>query len=197
MEELAKNFRKFKWFFTASDKLVIGGKNAEQNDYLLQKIKESKKEYVIMHTSSPGSPFSLILADKSTITKKDLQESAIFTASFSQAWKEKKKSEQVDIFSSFDIEKTKVMKAGNWRVNGKVQKINVPLILVLVRQKGILRAVPAQSAKNKKEIILEIAPGNIDKSAFVAKLALESSEKFSQDEILSAIPAGGLRIMKK
>jgi len=38
-----------------------------------------------MHTSLPGSPFMIIQTDKPT--KKDLDETARFTAAFSKQWK--------------------------------------------------------------------------------------------------------------
>ena len=77
--DLEKEFRKYKWFFTSSGKLVVGGKNAEQNDSLLRNVEKSEKEYYVMHTSHPGSPFCIIVADIKKVTKSDLRECAIFT----------------------------------------------------------------------------------------------------------------------
>src|SRR3989344_4927218 len=93
-----KDYLKYRWFYTSSGKLVVGGKNAEQNEQLIRKLKEQKNDLLALHTTEPGSPFSFILAEVNKISEEDIKEGAIFTACFSQAWKAKKKSASVDIF---------------------------------------------------------------------------------------------------
>ena len=88
------------------------------------------------------------------------------------------------------------MRIGTWGVLGDIKKVKVKLFLVLTKQKGILRAVPKSSIKNKKNILLKIAPGVVDKKDMLPKLYIGFSEKFSQEEILSALPAGGIKIIK-
>lgn len=195
--DLEKDYKKFRWFFTSSDKLVVGGKSAEQNDLLLKYLKSTKKDYVIMHTSSPGSPFSVILSETDNVTQKDLAETAIFTASFSRAWKEKKKSAIIDSFNLSQLHKAPLMKTGTWGVKGKVNHYAAPLMLALVKQKDILRAVPEISVKNKKDIFFKIAPGIIDKQDILLKLKIELHSHAKADEILSALPAGGIKIIRQ
>ena len=196
MENLQKDYKKYKWFFTSTGKLVVGGKSAEQNDFLLDYIKKTGKELLIMHTEEPGSPFSFILSDLSKITPSDLKECAIFTGCFSRAWREGKKKAFVHIFNSSQIYKNEKMKTGTWGVVGKVKRMEVSLSLVLVKQKSVLRAVPEISVK-KSEILLCIAPGRINKIDMLPKIQLNLSEDISQEELLSALPSGGLRILQK
>ena len=194
--DLVKSYRKYKWFFTSSGKLVVGGKSAEQNDALLKEITKNHKEYLVMHTSSPGSPFSVILSDMGKITKKDLEECAIFTGCFSRAWKNREKAAKVDIFNSGGIAKLKGMKTGTWSVKGKIRRVNVELKLVIVKQKKLYRAVPENSAR-KKDILLSVCPGKTNKKDMMVKFKLElKDEKFHEDELMSALPAGGVRICK-
>ena len=188
--------QKYRWFYTSSGKLVVGGKNAIQNEQLLRIFKAAKKDFLAMHTSEPGSPFSVIYSEIKKISKKDIQECAIFTASFSRAWKEKKKITEVDIFNLYQLIKSKLMKIGTWGVKGKIKKISVPLELVLIKQKSKLRAVPESVAKSKKQILLKIVPGEIDKQQILPKLQITLNQEFNQDELLSALPAGGTRIIK-
>jgi len=195
MEEFA-DFKKYKWFYTLSEKLIIAGKSSEQNDSMLKKVKSLKKEFIIMHTSSPGSPFSVILSNIEKVNKDDIEECAVFTACFSRAWKSGKKKASVDIFSSNQLRKSNEMKSGTWGVIGKVKRLIVPLLLTLTIQDSTMRAVPEKSIKNKKEILLKICPGKISKEDFITKLAVEIGEKFSQTEILSALPAGGIKISR-
>ncbi len=194
LSNLSEDYKKYRWFFTSSEKLVIGGKSAVQNDQLLKSLKIAGEEKVIMHTSEPGSPFSVILSQPSTITKKDLEECATFTGCFSRAWKTGKKKVSVDIFNLSQLVKTTGMKEGTWNVRGKIKRISVNISLVLTRQKGILRAVPITSVKNKKDILLHLYPGKIDKKDMLAKIQIGTKEHFSQEELLSALPTGGIRV---
>jgi len=188
-----KDYKKYKWFYTSSGKLVVGGKSAEQNDELMRKIVKSGKEYYVMHTALPGSPFCVIIADIAKINNKDQEECAIFTGCFSRAWKQQKKFTKVDIFRASQLEKIKGMKTGTWKVMGKVKRVKVNLKLVLVKQKGVYRAVPEKSAR-KKDIVLKVCPGNVNKEKMIDELKKEiKDEKVKTDELLSALPAGGVR----
>lgn len=191
------DYKKYKWFYTSSNKLVIGGKNAIQNDSLLQKIKSLNKEFIILHTEDPGSPFSIIISDIKMVDKKDVEESAVFTACFSQAWKKGSKKASVHFFNSNQIYKTKGMKPGTWGVVGDIKKISVPLSLVLTKQKSILRAIPEKAVKDKENIFGIICPGKIPKEELAPKLYHELNGLFTQSEIMSAIPTGGLHFCKK
>ena len=191
-----KNYQKYRWFFTSSGNLVVGGKSALQNDEIINVMKGKKIDFTIMHTSSPGSPFSIIFSEEEPSTA-DLHEGAIFTASFSKAWKNLRKNEEIHIFKISQLKKGWGMKTGTWGVVGAINKISVKLGLVLTKQKGKLRGVPEESVKSKKDILLRIYPGKIDKVNMLPKISMELEEGFSQDEILSALPAGGLEIVKK
>ena len=196
LEDLKQSYRKYKWFLTSSGKLVLGGKSATQNDELLHKVTKSGKELVVMHTSHPGSPFTVILADANKLSKKDLHECAVFTGSFSRAWKQHKQKIDVHIFLSSQLYKNKEMAVGTWGVSPKVEKMDITLELVLTKQKGILRAVPRESVKSKSQLLLVVSPGKVDKQDLLPKLSMALKDAFSQEEILSALPAGGVKILK-
>jgi hypothetical protein len=187
-----KDYKKYKWFFTSSKKLVIGGKSASQNDELLKRIKAVKEDYIVMHTSSPGSPFSVIISKKKEVSENDREEAAIFTGCFSQTWKNKLRKAKIHIFSSKDVYKLKSMKTGTWGVKKIDEEISVDLKLVLIYQEGVLRAVPEKTAIGS-DILIKITPGNIDKKDLLPKLAT-LLDGASESEILSALPAGGIKI---
>lgn len=189
------DYKKYRWFYTSSGKLVVGGKSSSQNDTLLNKLESADQKYVVMHTAEPGSPFTFIDASAEKITKTDLEECATFTACFGKTWKSGKKEALVHSFSSSQLYKSKEMPQGTWGVAGPVQKISVRLVLVLIKQDSTLRAVPEKTAKNKKDIFLKIAPGKITKDDLIPKLAVELENHFSQAEILAALPAGGIKII--
>ena len=85
------------------------------------------------------------------------------------------------------------MKTGTWGINGQIKKKTVKLELVLTKQEGVLRAVPELTVKKN---LLKITPGKIDKRNMLLKMQVEMEEHFSPEEILSALPAGGVAIKK-
>lgn len=185
------HYQTYRWFYTSEGTLVVGGKNALQNDALLNEIKATKKEYYVLHTSHPGSPFAIVLKQPGRVTETELQEAAIFTGCFSRAWKERKKKTTVDLFKTSQLSKEKDMKNGTWRVTGSVKKLEVSLELALVFQKKIIRAVPCST---HEMILLHLLPGKTDKKDMIARIAVELDDRVGTDALLSALPAGGVSI---
>ena len=105
-------------------------------------VKEAKPNSVILHTSAPGSPFCVLIPKKES----DIKEAAVFCASFSKGWKEKKKQIEVQVFSKENVYKDKSMKQGTFGVLGKIKKIKVKPKLFLTIQEGKL---------HQKDIILK------------------------------------------
>ncbi len=193
---ITDNYTKYRWFYTSSGKLVVGGRSAIQNDELLKRLKETGKDFIVMHTHAPGSPFTVIVAEKIKIKSQDIEETAIFTGCFSRAWREAKKTTIVDIFSLSQLAKARHMKPGTWGVKGVIEQRTVSLELALVKQKDILRAVPEITLKKKKDILFKIQPGKTDKAAMALKLQVELPHDLNQEELLTALPAGGFTILR-
>ncbi len=76
-------FEKFHWFKTSTSKLVIGGRNAKQNELLLSKHMENNDLLFHAEVQSPMT----VLKDGVNATDADKQETAQFCASYSRAWK--------------------------------------------------------------------------------------------------------------
>ena len=188
-----KDYARYRWFYTSKNTLVVGGKNAAQNDELLTHMLAMKQSYYVLHTSAPGSPFSAIIKERGKVSNEELKETAIFTACFSQAWKTRAKKTSVDIFTCEQLSKPKGAKIGMWHVKGKVKKIEVALKLVLTKQKGVLRAVPLQSATR---VLARISPGNLDKQVAVAQCEVILDNNVGHDELMAALPAGNMAVSK-
>jgi len=180
-------YKKYRWFFTKADKLIIGGKSASQNDELLSQLKQQSNDYIILHTTAPGSPFAIILADPRSIIDDDKEEAAIFTACFSQAWKQKKSPVSIDLFLLSQLSKPTKLKEGTWMVHGSKAQLQVPLELALTTQKEVLRAVPLKTLGRKKPLAL-LKPGTTEKKQLIAKL--HKLLKLPLLELESALPAG-------
>jgi hypothetical protein len=131
------------------------------------------------------------MKESGKVTNEELKEAAIFTACFSQAWKKGAKKAQVHIFTTDQLSKPKGAKVGTWHVKGNVKKVDAELALVLTRQKDMLRAVPAHSAK---KVLAHIVPGKLDKQAAVAQCEVILENNVSHEELMGALPAGGMAI---
>jgi len=110
---------KFREFNLKSGAKILLGKNAKNNDELVQKFKG--KENIILHTVAPGSPFCVI--DNLNPSKEDIKEAGIICASKSQDWRDNKRDVKMHIFSGKDVKKPLFAKPGTWRINGKAKTI--------------------------------------------------------------------------
>lgn len=191
LSSLDRKYENFRWFFTSNNILVVGGKSDEQNEIVLKEF--LKPQFVVMHTSAPGSPFMVIQSDNPS--KRDLEETAVFCASFSQQWKLGKRSIEIDIFSGSQVYKTNSMKTGTFGVKGQKKTVKVRPELGLVIQNGKLRAVPKLV---KQKVLAEIKQGNLSKEEAAVKISRIIKDKYhfpiSKDEIMSAIPSDKLSV---
>ena len=186
-----KDYKNYRWFFTSNNVLVVGGKSDEQNELVIRNF--LKPDYVVMHTTAPGSSFMIIQSDKPI--KKDLDETAIFTACFSKQWKNTNKNIDVDIFKGSQIYKSKSMKIGTFGVKGNKEKQKVKPELILIIQKGKFRAVPNP---NGESILAEIKKGKLTKEQASEKIVKKIRDKFhlpaNKEEIMQAIPSDKLGV---
>lgn len=104
------NFRKY---ITKQGTLVLAGKNAENNEKLIEQVEKNEE---VFHTAKPGSPFVNI---KGPVKHGDIKEAAIFCASKSHDWRDNKKDVLIHRFKGRDIYKNKVMKLGTFGVRRK------------------------------------------------------------------------------
>ena len=180
---MALDFKKYRWFFTSSGSLVIGGKSDSQNEEV---VKEAKPNEVVVHTKEPGSPFCVI---KEAIeeTSEDIKEAATFCACLSQTWKKSKgKPIEVHVFTKQQVEKKKSMKSGTFGIKGAYDKIKVIPELSLTFQEGVLRAVPFESD------IARIMPGEMKKEQ--AAMMISKKLEVPIEEVMSALPADGISV---
>ncbi|MEK6872366.1 MAG: NFACT RNA binding domain-containing protein [Nanoarchaeota archaeon] len=194
-----EDYRKYRWFFTSSGTLVVGGKSDEQNEIVFNHF--LKKGYYVMHTSSPGSPFMIIQSDNPT--SEDKEETAIFCACFSKQWKRLKNEKEkvaVDIFRAEQLYKNRLMKKGSFGVNGEKKTIVVTPALILIFQKGKLRTIAKtkQTVKKGGEVLAEIKLGSLTKEQACEKIARRLKETYqfpvSKDEIMAALPSDKMSV---
>lgn len=78
-------FEKFRWFFTKDNFLVIGGRDASQNEIIFKRHME--KNDIVLHAEIHGAPLIVVKNEGKEITQNAIIEAAEFAAAYSSAWK--------------------------------------------------------------------------------------------------------------
>ncbi len=112
---------KFREIILSNGTKIFLGKNAENNDELMNLFKG--KENTILHTIKPGSPFCVI--EKINPSDKEIYESGIVCAQKSQDWRDNKKDVLIHVFSGKDARKFFWMKPGLWKIKKVLKELNI------------------------------------------------------------------------
>lgn len=99
-----KYYEKFRWFFTKDGFLVIGGKDASQNEMIFKKHIE--KGDVVLHAEIHGAPLTVVKSCGKAVTPVAIREAAEFAAAYSSAWKRRLGSADVYWINPEQISKT-------------------------------------------------------------------------------------------
>ncbi len=78
-------FERFHWTLTRSGLLVVGGRDASQNELLVRRYLE--KGDIFMHADIHGAPAVIVKARGSEPGEGDLLDAAVVAAAYSKAWK--------------------------------------------------------------------------------------------------------------
>ncbi len=97
-------YEKFRWFFTKDNFLVIGGKDASQNEMIFKKHIE--KWDVVLHAEIHGAPLTVVKSGGKEISDEAIKEAAEFAAAYSSAWKRRLGSADVYWINPEQVSKT-------------------------------------------------------------------------------------------
>ncbi len=207
-------YHRFRWFHTSDDFLVIGGRNADQNDEIYKKYME--KQDLFFHTKAKGGPITILKTTKPEEPKKEnieipqqsKREAAIFAASYSNLWKQGRHAAKVYSVKPNQVSKTpesgEYIEKGAVVVRGKRNYHKVPLRisigLKLKEKPGIIGGPPTPIQKHAKHI-LKLEPGRYTKTDTAKKIYRKLTElnKNTQkltsiDEIQRYLPPGKSRL---
>lgn len=203
---------KFHYFFTSSGKLVIGGRNAEQNDLIYNKYFEEGD--LFFHADIQGASacilknesflegglrnsYDLILKNSAGTKENELKEVAQFAACYSNAWKNGNAA--VDVYA---VGKGQVAKhaqggfipRGGFAILGeRIWFRKTELKLKIGLNDGIAVVLPGCSVRKlEKELLL--VPGSEEKGVVVKKLAKLLT--VHPDDLQNLLPAGLGKILK-
>jgi predicted ribosome quality control (RQC) complex YloA/Tae2 family protein len=178
-----KWFHRFRWFYTTDGVLVLGGRDAGQNEELVKKYMEGGDTFV--HADVHGASIVII---KGKTTRMD--EVAQFAASFSGAWKSGHFS--ADVYSVRPDQVSKTPEAGEYVSRGsfiirgeRSYEKSVPLGTAIGFQTEPEVAViggPVSTVQAKAKYFVELKPGTFEPNDTAKKVLRILRERIPEGE---------------
>ena len=192
-------YEKFHWFFSSEGFLVIGGRDAEQNELIFSRHFEDAD--VFLHADIHGAPF-VVVKNGSCAPERTLEEAAQFAACYSSAWKEGLGS--VGVYSAGKAQVSKhshgeYVPKGGFVIKGNRKWFkNIELKMYIGVTGSGIECIPAICGNDRFTSYVEIRPGGVGKSDLSKKLFQLLSEgleegkgNWGEEDITRALPPGG------
>ncbi|MDE1810655.1 MAG: DUF814 domain-containing protein, partial [Candidatus Micrarchaeota archaeon] len=189
-------YESFRWFFTSTGMLVIGGRDAHQNE-LLNSRHFSDKD-LFFHADIFGAPVT-ILKDGADSAREVKEEVAQFAASYSSAWEEMLRS--IDVYAMRREQVSKSSEKGSLGTGSFLLKgerdwyRNVELSLVMFVKEERLNTAPMTTfhkmQEKGKHVVL--SQGNLKKSDAGKKIAAYLGVD-DLDNVIRQLPTGSFTL---
>jgi predicted ribosome quality control (RQC) complex YloA/Tae2 family protein len=202
-------FHRFRWFNTSDGVLVLGGKDASQNEELVKKYMEGGDRFV--HADVHGASVVIV---KGATTRMD--EVVQFAASYSGAWRSVHATADVYAAVPSQVSKTpesgEYVSRGSFVIRGEREYYrDVPLAAAIGLQRepelAVIGGPPAAVAK-KTDLFLVLKPGTFEPNDTAKKVLRMLRERVGEeeakslkavlntDQIAAFVPPGGSDIVE-
>jgi predicted ribosome quality control (RQC) complex YloA/Tae2 family protein len=213
-------YERFRWFHTSDDFLVIGGRNADQNEDLVKKYTESGD--LFFHAQAHGAPVTILKATGPSESARDVdipersrEEAAQFAVSYSTVWKDSHYSGDVYMVTPDQVSKTpesgEFIEKGSFVVRGdrtyyRDTPVGISVGIACEPQTRVLGG-PSSAIESQTATSIDLEPGRYAQNDIAQLLYREFRERFndqsfvrkvaSADLIQEFCPAGGSRIVEE
>ncbi len=214
-------YERFRWFHTSDGYLVIGGRNADQNEELVKKYLEPGDR--VFHTQAHGGPVTVLKATDPSeasapgieLPETSLAEAAQFAVSYSSVWKDGRYAGDVYAVDADQVTKTpesgEYLEKGGFAVRGdRRYRRDTPVgVAVGIQCEPYTRVVggPPSAIEGHAETTIEVEPGRYAQADVAKRLYRRLRERFadesfvrkvaSPDRIAHFLPPGGSRISEE
>ncbi|HOT03701.1 MAG TPA: ribosome rescue protein RqcH [Methanolinea sp.] len=202
-------YHRFRWFFTRDGVLVVGGRDASQNEELVKKYMEGGDLFV--HADVHGA--SVVIVKGATA---HMDEVATFAASYSGAWKSGHFS--ADVYSATPAQVSKTPESGEYVSRGSFivrgertyyrdVALGVAIGLQRSPETGVIGGPPS-AVRSRASVMVELRPGRFEPNDTAKKVLRILKEKIPPDEqrgmkavlnteaVAAFVPPGGSDIVE-
>ncbi len=190
-------FEKFHFSHTGSGRLMIGGRNAQQNDMAVSKYMEDPD--LFFHADIQGGSV-VVLKDGLAASESELKETAQFAASFSKAWQNGNAA--VDVYAVKKSQLTKSV-SGGFVPSGAFARLGertwvrmAKLARRVGRSEGVVEMLPEISEK-KLELPLILLPSLAGKEKGAIAKSLAKRFGVHPDDLLEILPNGKSKTVER
>ena len=211
-------YERFRWFHTSDDFLVVGGRDADQNEALVKKYLEGNDRF--FHAQAHGGPVTILKATGPSEPSRDVEipdrslaEAAQFAVAYSSVWKAGRFAGDAYEVAPSQVSKTpesgEYLEKGGFAVRGdRTYHRDVACEAVVgVQVEGETRVVggPPSAVEQRVETGVRLRPGQYAQNDAAKLVYREFRERFadqsfvrkvaSPDLIQEFLPAGGSEIV--
>ncbi len=200
-------FEQFHWFFSSDCYLVIGGKDAKQNEEIVKSRME--KTDLFFHADIFGAPHCILKSSNNFAPEQSLKEAAQFAVVFSRAWQSN--AALANVYSVLPEQVSKQAPSGEsigkgaFMVYGErkwFKHTQLSIAIGLEKIEGSFRVISGPESAIKKHAIAFVAlqQGNEKKSDAAKKILALLRKKVSEaaidlDEIMQMLPNGRMKVV--
>jgi predicted ribosome quality control (RQC) complex YloA/Tae2 family protein len=211
-------YERFRWFHTSDGFLVIGGRNADQNEEIVKKYMGKGDRF--FHTQAHGAPATVLKATGPSEAARDVdipeqsrEEAAQFAISYSSVWKSGQFTGDVYEVAPDQVSKTpesgEYVEKGSFVVRGdRTYYEDTPVgVAVGIQVEPYSRVVggPPSAIEGQAETLVRLEPGQYAQNDIAKLCYREFRDRFadgtfvrkvaSPDLVQEFCPAGGSRIV--
>lgn len=177
-------YHRFRWFMTSDGIVVLGGRDASQNEELVKKYMGGQDLFV--HADVHGA--SVVIVKGKTGR---MDEVAQFAASYSGAWRSGHFS--ADVYSALPTQVSKTPESGEFVSRGsfivrgeRTYYRNIPLAVgigLMLEPHAAVIGGPPSVIKGKTKAFVELKPGQFEPNDVAKKVLRILKQKISDDEV--------------
>ncbi|WP_128476066.1 ribosome rescue protein RqcH [Halorussus pelagicus] len=213
-------YERFRWFRTSNGFLVIGGRNADQNEELVQKYMDGND--LFFHAQAHGGPVTILKTSDPSEPSRDVdvpdaskQEAAQFAVSYSSVWKDSRFAGDAYMVTPDQVSKTpesgEYLEKGGFAIRGdRTYFRDVPVgVAVGISCEPHTRVLggPPEAVVPRVETHVEVEPGRYAQNDIATRIYRTFRERFedtsfvrkvaSADLIQEFLPPGGSRMQEE